>query len=134
MKNKRFAVILILLCLCASAYAATDYFNQYKAYLSREAIEAASMADIPPNILSREEQELFRLGYAFGYDNASKSSSVTRSIPTDPTYIANISTKKFHRPDCYMVNSILFENREDLYCTYAEAIKQGFSPCGKCLK
>ena len=134
MRNKRFAAFLILICFCASAYAATDYFSQYKAYLSRDAIEAAGMAEIPPTILSREEQDLFRLGYAFGYDNASKSSSVTRSAPADPAYIANTSTKKFHKPDCYMVNSILFENRKDLYCTYDEAIKMGFSPCGKCLK
>lgn len=134
MRNKRLWIILILLCLCASAYAATDYFSQYKAFLSPEAIEAASIADIPINTLSREEQDLFRLGYAYGYDNATKPSVSTRSLHAEPTYIANTNSKKFHKPDCSVVNAMNFENRIDLYCAYDEAIQMGYTPCGRCFK
>ena len=132
MKIKFAVIILLFLLLSVAAVAGTDYFRQYAIFRSQEAQEAAMSADIPPNILSQEEQALFRLGFAYGYDYAMESGITLRAMPEEPTYIVNLATKKFHRPECYMVNSILFENREDLNCTYLEAIQKGYSPCGKC--
>ena len=61
---------------------------------------------------------------------------VPGALPKGETgkYAVNTNTGKFHKPECYMVNSILFENRDDLYCTFEEAIAKGYSPCQKCLK
>ena len=134
MKSKFALIILLFLLLSVAAYAGTDYFRQYSVFRSQEAQDAALNADIPPNILSQEEQALFRLGFAYGYDYAMETGITLRSMPDEPTYIVNLATKKFHKPDCYMVNAILFENREDLYCTYWEAIQKGYSPCRKCFK
>ena len=131
MKNKIFPIIILIWALTATAYAGTSIFQTYSIMCTPEAQEAAMSAQIPPSILSREEENLFRLGYACGYDDA-LANEITRSYHQEPTYIVNLKTKKFHDPSCYMVNSILFENREDLYCTYEEAISQGYSPCGKC--
>lgn len=132
MKNKVLIGILIIWALTATAYAATDYFRQYSFLCSTEAQDAAINTEMPLIPLSQEEEALFRLGFAFGYDKANETTSPLRSVQTEPTYIVNLATKKFHIPSCYMVNSILFENREDLYCTYEEALLQGYSPCGKC--
>lgn len=131
-KAKILLIVLLFIGIAVTAVAGTDYFAQYAIFLSPEAVEAANSAQIPPSILSQEEQSLFRLGFAYGFDAAKETSVISRSMPSEPTYIANKATKKFHDPDCYMVNSILFENRDDLYCTYEEALDKGYSPCGKC--
>lgn len=131
MQKRIIMIFLIILGLCATAYAGTSIFQAYSIMCTPEAQEAAMSAQIPPSILSSEEENLFRLGYACGYDDA-LANEITRSYHLEPTYIVNLMTKKFHDPSCYMVNSILFENREDLYCTYEEAILKGYSPCGKC--
>ena len=131
---KRLIAFLVVACLVpAAVYAATDYLTKYGASLSEDAVAAARAATVPSQ-LSREEHEIFRLGYAYGYD-AGQNTVGTRTgyLADAPTYIVNLSSRKFHRPECYMVNAILLENREDLYCTYDEAIARGFAPCGKCL-
>lgn len=48
------------------------------------------------------------------------------------TYILNISSHKFHKPDCDAVNNISENNRADSYKTKEELIAQGYSPCGNC--
>lgn len=131
MQKRIILIILIILGLYATAYAGTSIFQTYSIMCTPEAQEAAMSAQIPPSILSSEEENLFRLGYACGYDDA-LANEITRSYHLEPTYIANMATKKFHMPDCYMVNSILFENRDDLYCTFEEALMKGYLPCGKC--
>ena len=48
------------------------------------------------------------------------------------TYILNKNTKKFHYPDCPSVNTIKEKNKVVFYGTREEAIKMGYSPCGRC--
>jgi hypothetical protein len=55
-----------------------------------------------------------------------------RGIPV-PLYIASKNSKKLHRFDCEAVDDIDFENRIG-YHIYDEALRNGFKPCGLCLK
>lgn len=133
--KKRIIAALLLCLVIASASAATDYLLIYSGRFSEQAAAAARSAQEPPGlILSGEEYEIFRLGYALGYDAGIKSEQAGEYTFREPDYIGNMRSHIFHVPTCYMVNSILFENREDLYCTYQEAIAKGYEPCGKCLK
>ena len=134
---KKTAIILLILVLIGSiAIAKTDYFKNHAAYLSKEAITAAIDTTIP-STLSVEEHDIFRLGFAYGYDagiGTQMAVSRYRSDAPAVTFIANMNSKTFHKPSCSYVNSILLENRRDFTCTYIEMLEQGFYPCGRCIK
>lgn len=133
--KKAIAIVLLILLITITATAATDYLTAFSTYISEAGITAAKSAMEPQGlVLSSEEYQIFQLGFAFGYDSGLNAEAAESYTFHAPTYIANINSKIFHVPDCYMVNSILFENREDLFCDYYEAIRRGFAPCGKCLK
>ena len=51
---------------------------------------------------------------------------------TSYSYIANINTGKFHRPDCGSVAAMKEENKEYLDCSREEAISRGYEPCKNC--
>ena len=50
----------------------------------------------------------------------------------DITYVINIYSGKFHRPDCTSVREMNQHNRRDVTDTRKELIEKGFDPCGKC--
>jgi methylphosphotriester-DNA--protein-cysteine methyltransferase len=58
--------------------------------------------------------------------------SATASDEKDVTYIANASSKKFHKPSCASVKKMKEENKLELTCTRQEAIDQGYDACKKC--
>ncbi len=47
-------------------------------------------------------------------------------------YVINISSKKFHEPDCSGVKGMSENNRVDFVGTKDELIEAGYSPCGTC--
>ncbi len=47
-------------------------------------------------------------------------------------YIGNANTKKFHYPECGAVSQMKEKNKVYLNCTRNEAIKDGYTPCGRC--
>lgn len=47
-------------------------------------------------------------------------------------YIGNANTKKFHYPECGAVSQMKEKNKVYLNCTRDEAIKDGYTPCGRC--
>ena len=49
------------------------------------------------------------------------------------SFILNIKTKKFHLPSCSSVNDIAEGNRREYSGTSDDLIKQGYSPCKKCI-
>ncbi|MBO4418565.1 MAG: hypothetical protein J5789_01885 [Oscillospiraceae bacterium] len=69
-----------------------------------------------------------------------------RSVPTSPdtfapettagdaeiTYIANLNSKKFHRPDCSSVADMKESNKLYFTGTRDELIEQGYQPCKRC--
>lgn len=49
------------------------------------------------------------------------------------TYVLNISSDKFHLPDCPSVSKMADHNKRIFTSTYDEMIANGYSPCGNCL-
>ena len=47
-------------------------------------------------------------------------------------YILNISSMKFHSPDCSGVSRMNSENRKTFTGSRSDLIKQGYEPCGMC--
>jgi len=47
-------------------------------------------------------------------------------------YILNVSSKKFHRPDCSGAASMSKANRKEYTGSRAGLIAQGYEPCGQC--
>ena len=47
-------------------------------------------------------------------------------------YIVNISSLKFHLPDCPAVDKMSDSNKKTVHSTREELIAQGYSPCGYC--
>ena len=77
------AVILIMsLLACSSALAAADYFARYKYAFSPEALVAASAA-VPPEGMNETAMDIYRLGYAAGFDQALGNNVV---FTNDKTY------------------------------------------------
>ncbi|MBQ6597127.1 MAG: DNA/RNA non-specific endonuclease, partial [Lentisphaeria bacterium] len=50
----------------------------------------------------------------------------------DVTYVININSGKFHRPDCPSVRDMNQHNRRDSADTREDLVARGFEPCGKC--
>ncbi len=48
------------------------------------------------------------------------------------TYVLNVNTKKFHRPDCASVTQMKEKNRLPVNSTREEVISQGYEPCQNC--
>lgn len=144
----RFIICIIIISALASctANAAVDYLKKYQSSLSTEAIEAAKTM-IPLEKMSDSKLEIYRFGYAAGYDaalgNAPSSSSVTvaqaystrttqSTQPTTKTYILNKSTKKFHLPTCSSVKKMSEKNKLTFTGTRNEVINKGYQPCKQC--
>jgi competence protein ComEC len=79
-------------------------------------------------------------GVNLTFTTAKNSGAITN--PTDPdrtesdtaavteyTYIGNVSSKKFHAPDC---KSLPDESNRIWFTTREEAVSAGYSPCGNC--
>ena len=47
-------------------------------------------------------------------------------------YVLNLSSRKFHLPDCASVDTIREEHRQDYTGTREDRIAQGYTPCGSC--
>ena len=50
----------------------------------------------------------------------------------DVTYVININSGKFHRPECSSVRDMQQHNRRDFTGTREELLDRGYIPCGKC--
>ena len=66
------------------------------------------------------------------------SGSVSAGVPDggitegEEAYILNVSTKKFHYPNCSGVSSMKEENKREYNGTREELLTDGYSPCGTC--
>ena len=149
------ALALLLILACASAFAAGDYFAKYKYYFSAEAIVSASAA-VPPEDMNEAAADIYRLGFAAGFDQAlgnnvtytatgqspfiaypvegAASARVLPDQPTAPpqTYIVNRSSKAFHYPSCSGAQAMKESNKIIYVGSREELIAQGYHPCGNC--
>lgn len=56
----------------------------------------------------------------------------TPSISSDTTYILNVSSKKFHYPDCSSVDQMSESNKKEYSGSRDDLIAQGYDPCKRC--
>jgi len=54
------------------------------------------------------------------------------SRSSEPTYVLNKKSKKFHYPWCIGVESMSAKNRQDYYGDRETLIREGYTPCGSC--
>ena len=163
MKKKSYltitAAVLLIVLSATTALAAADYFARYKYAFSPEALVAASAA-VPPEQMDESALDIYRLGFAAGFDQAlgnnafadgSGSSpfiaypidtaggaqTVTRAFvgqPTTPpqTYIANKKSMAFHYPACSGAQAMKEENKIVFVGSREELIGKGYHPCQNC--
>ena len=48
------------------------------------------------------------------------------------SYVLNISTKKYHRPDCYHIDKMLPKNRKEFTGTEKDLLASGYKACKSC--
>ena len=63
------AAVLLIVLSATTALAAADYFARYKYAFSPEALVAASAA-VPPEQMDESALDIYRLGFAAGFDQA----------------------------------------------------------------
>lgn len=118
------AIFALLFCIAYAARVAMleDY--------PPDIISAAMSAEIPEG-LTDGEAEIYRLGFAAGYQDATIP---TRGFPSEPVmhYVINKATKKFHDPECRNASNMALDKREDRETTRQQLIDEGFEPCKNC--
>ena len=151
------AILVMSLLACSSALAAADYFARYKYAFSPEALVAASAA-VPPEGMNETALDIYRLGYAAGFDQAlgnnvvfdsdggspfvaypadNGSQAAARAFliqPTTPpqTYILNKKSKVFHVPVCSGAQAMKDENKVIYVGSKEDIISMGYHACDNC--
>ena len=152
------AAVLLIVLSATTALAAADYFARYKYAFSPEALVAASAA-VPPEQMDESALDIYRLGFAAGFDqalgnnafadgsgtspfiaypiDAPGSQVATRAFvgqPTTPpqTYIANKNSMAFHYPACSGAQAMKEENKVVFVGSREELIAKGYHPCQNC--
>lgn len=63
-----------------------------------------------------------------------QSGNTNTEKTTEQTYILNTNTHKFHLPSCSGAADIKTKNREEYTGTQEDLLRQGYEPCGRCLR
>ena len=133
-------------------YRVTPVFRGRDLLCSGVHMEAESIEDhgsgIKFNVYCYNVQPGVAIDYASGDNHkvsgsaalAGSDSSAVSEQKTDAdtsqagrnTYVININTRKFHRPDCPSVKQTLAKNRKTVHEKRAALIKEGYSPCKNC--
>lgn len=131
--KKWLAALLMVVILCGAAAAVGDsglaaLLQQYSATAVREA--TAVLPEDAGLTLTEREAEIYRLGFARGYDAASGTASVTSAGRGNGTlvWIPTHGGRKYHaKESCSgMIDPV--------QVTIGEAQRMGFEPCGRCYK
>lgn len=134
---KKRLVFILILSLTALAIAASLGETSISALLYQRSTGAmaAAVAFSPDDLglsLTAREEELFRLGVAYGYDYANGASFLqspgSADTPSSETmvWIPTKGGKKYHKKES--CSGMI----DPLYVTISEAKRQGFDPCGRC--
>ena len=140
----RLAFLLALFC-----FLSLFLFSQPQAIAetSEPAVHLADLAEMDANgVFTMEElqsllQEAYMLGYQEGQAAAASSAGtrfaadaggLLRDSSSEPNYVLNTNTGKFHYPDCKSVSDISIKNRRDFFGTREEAVAMGYVPCKRC--
>ena len=117
-----------LLLLSGIAAAENDWFFLHTQIYSEQSVSAALTAALPEGeAFTDREADIYRLGFAAGYDQASVP---VRGVIS--TYVLNVNTMKFHLPECSSVKEIKEKNRRDYTGSRDVLIDVGYQPCKNC--
>lgn len=116
-------------------YRVTPVFEAEELVARGVQMEAWSVEDegdgICFNVYVYNSQPGVEIDYRTGESRAAGAESTVEPAQ-DETYILNVRSKKFHRPDCASVDSMREENRETFHGSREALIEQGYAPCGSC--
>ena len=116
-------------------YRVTPVFEAEELVARGVQMEAWSVEDegdgVCFNVYVYNSQPGVEIDYRTGESRAAGAESSAEPAQ-DETYILNVRSKKFHRPDCASVDSMREENRETFHGSREALIEQGYSPCGSC--
>lgn len=116
-------------------YRVTPVFEAEELVARGVQMEAWSVEDegdgVCFNVYVYNNQPGVEIDYRTGESRAAGAES-TAEPAQDETYILNVRSKKFHRPDCASVDSMREENRETFHGSREALIEQGYAPCGSC--
>ena len=116
-------------------YRVTPVFEAEELVARGVQMEAWSVEDegdgVCFNVYVYNNQPGVEIDYRTGESRAAGAESSAEPAQ-DETYILNVRSKKFHRPDCASVDSMREENRETFHGSREALIGQGYAPCGSC--
>ncbi len=116
-------------------YRVTPVFEAEELVARGVRMEAWSVEDegdgVCFNVYVYNNQPGVEIDYRTGESRAAGAESSAEPAQ-DETYILNVRSKKFHRPDCASVDSMREENRETFHGSREALIEQGYAPCGSC--
>lgn len=116
-------------------YRVTPVFEAEELVARGVQMEAWSVEDegdgVCFNVYVYNNQPGVEIDYKTGESRAAGAESSAEPAQ-DETYILNVRSKKFHRPDCASVDSMREENRETFHGSREALIEQGYAPCGSC--
>lgn len=123
------AVCCVLVLLTGAVLAEGSAWGLWREGYSPRAVRAAEAAALPQGAdFSAREEEIFRLGYAAGFDGAGGGEKDEKEV----TFVLNINKHKFHAPGCESADKIKEKNRRAFTGTRQELLDLGFSPCQRC--
>ncbi|MBR2043028.1 MAG: DNA/RNA non-specific endonuclease [Clostridia bacterium] len=116
-------------------YRVTPYFEDKNLLASGVQLEAYSVEDngegICFNVYAYNAQPGVIIDYRTGESRLEKADNVS-SDTEKREYVVNISSGKFHLPDCSGVKSIKPQNKKTVKTLRSNLISNGYQPCKQC--
>ena len=114
-------------------YRVTPLFEEEELVARGVQMEAWSVEDegdgICFNVYAYNVQPGVKIDYATGESELDENAL---SQGEQENFVLNVSSKKFHRPECSGAKDMKAENRQDYTGTRQLLTAQGFQPCGQC--
>lgn len=99
-------------------------------------IEAYSIEDkgkgVCFNVYCYNIQPNIEINYKNGESKYIGTEATSSYTSEKQSYIVNISTKKFHKPDCTSLKNTKSKNKKSYFGYRESLISNGYSPCGQC--
>lgn len=116
-------------------YRVTPIFEGDNLVASGVLMEAESVEDEGEGVLfcvyAYDVQPGIQIDYATG-ESALSGQALAGVTTKAETYILNVNTGTFHKPDCSSAQRMKEENKKQIKATRASMIDQGYSPCKQC--
>ncbi len=117
-------------------YRVTPIFEGDNLVASGVQMEAKSVEDdgagVCFNVYVYNVQPGIEIDYATGESHLADEGVTEPESDKEVTYILNVNTGKFHKPDCSSVQDVKAHNKKNYSGTRTDLIEDGYEPCGRC--